>query len=368
MQKEIKSLQEVSEEINETLGAKKEFNKKNKYYFTNKRGEKDVKLIDTKLSAELSFIGRNQPVSYGHFKSEKGYNSKYKKNTKKYANHYGEYLAYIVLKQLGKKACKVDLGNLTISHPYSQKETIIEGCLSHFQLSREESFKPISIILENYKSSYPKQYRELTERGKTNSNKNYTNVELILQSLEEMYKTNGQTENIPEMRKSFFDMCIFDIKFANRDRHDDNFGVKVNQDTDQIVYYHLFDNEQFLGMQEDISSIRKYLTDEKQYQKFKEDELTSCIGIPGKTQKVKPMELLTYLLEKYPKETMNSLEDIGRYKISDLEKVMEICPDLSEEHKAFAKKIFLEKEKEIEDVINKFKAKKSKTTEEGPSL
>ena len=163
-------------------------------------------------------------------------------------------------------------------------------------------------------------------------------------------------------------MCIFDIKFANRDRHDDNFGVKINQTTNKIEFYHLFDNEQFLGMQEEKKDVIKYLTDEKEYQKFKEKELTSCIGIPGQTQKIKPTKLLNYLLEKYPEETMNSLEDIGRYKISDLEEVLEICPGLSDEHKEFSKKIFLEREKEMDDVVNRFNTKSLETKDDGPSL
>ena len=106
-------------------------------------------------------------------------------------------------------------------------------------------------------------------------------------------------------------MCIFDIKFANRDRHDENFGVKVDQLTKEISYYHLFDNEQILGMQEEQERVKILLNNPKEYQKFKEEELTSCIGIPKHTQKIDAMKLLNYMLENYYEETMDSIRDIG---------------------------------------------------------
>ena len=81
------------------------------------------------------------------------------------------------------------------------------------------------------------------------------------------------------------------------------------------------------------------------------------------------MELLEYLLENYPEETQDSLKDIGRYTISNLEETLEICPGLSEEHKQLAKKIFLEREKEIEETVKAFNEKQSlKTIDDGPDL
>lgn len=364
MLERVRTLQEVSEEIDEEIGKTKKFNPENGFYPLNLRNAyKDIELKEGKIRANLSFKGKRQPISFGYFKSKKGYNSKYK-NNKEFANHYGEYIAYIILKQLGKKACKVDIGEMDIKNPYSKKIISVEGILSHFQLTQEEIFRPISTIIENYKTAHPKKYREFTERGKTNSESNYTNIEIILNAIEDILRNSGQQDRILEMRKKFFDMCIFDIRFANRDRHDENFGLKINQLTDEIDFYHLFDNEQILGMQEDKKDVIKYLSDDKEYQKFKARELTSCIGIPEKTQKIKPQDLLTYLLEHYYDETMNSLKDIGRYKLSDLEELMDKCNGLSEEHKQFAIKIFKERELEIVDTVRTFRQQRRK--EDGP--
>ena len=360
MSDKIKSLKEVSEEIGDKIGKKKSINTKDGYYVHNTRTHKEFELVDSKIVTELSFEGKKQPISYGYFKSKKGYNSKYK-NNREYANHYGEYIAYIILKQLGKKACKVDIGTRDIHHPFSNKIIEVEGILSHHQLSRTEIFRPFDVSIAKYKGAHPKKYREATQRGKTNSESNYTNIELILDALEYEFELNGQKEDIPEMRKQFFDMCIFDLKFANRDRHDENFGLRVDQVTGKLKFYHLFDNEQILGLQEERKGVLKYLSNEKEYTKFKNRDLTSCIGIPEKPNRISPMELLNYMLENYYDETIESIEDIGRYKLSDLEEILDIFPNLSEEHKSLAKKIFNEREMEFNETLKDFKEKSSRT-------
>lgn len=343
----IKSLKEVSEDINEEIGKQKKFTPANGFFKINLRGTtREIELKEEKVRANLNFKGTKQPISFGYFKSKKGYNSRYK-NSKEFADHYGEYIAYIILKQLGKKACKVDIGELEAQHPHSGKTFIAEGTLSHYQLSHEENFKPISVIIQEFKIAHPKKYRELTPRGKTNSDQNYTNVELILEALEFTLKRNEQEEKIPQIRRKFFDMCAFDLRFANRDRHDENFGIKINQVTNEIDFYHLFDNEQILGFQENRPNVQKYLSNPKEYDKFKKRELTSCIGIPEKIQKIDPTELYAYLLENYNEEISTSMEDIGRYKLSNLNELMDKCEGLSEEHKEFARKIFTERQIEL---------------------
>ena len=136
--------------------------------------------------------------------------------------------------------------------------------------------------------------------------------------------------------------------------------------------YPLFDNEQILGLQENRADVQKYLSNEKEYEKFKKRELTSCIGFPGKTQKVMPNELLMYLLENYHDETVESLKDFERYQLSDLEEAMEVCtPGLSSEHKELAKRIFTEREKEINETLKTYEERHSKNThddDDSPSL
>lgn len=344
---EVKSLKEVSEDINEEIGKPKKFTPENGYFKVNLRGTaKEIELAEGKIRANLNFKGTKQPISFGYFKSKKGYNSRYK-NNKEFADYYGEYIAYIILKQLGKKACKVDIGTLQTTNPYSGKPIIVEGTLSHYQLSQEEIFVPISVIVQRFKNKRPKKYRDLTPRGRTDSEKNHTNVELILEALEFTLKDNGQEEKIPEVRKRFFDMCAFDLRFANRDRHDDNFGVKINQTTGEVNFYHLFDNEQILGFQENRVNVEKYLSNPKEYEKFKKRELTSCIGIPGEMQQINPMDFYSYLLEHYNREISDSMEDIGRYRITHLNELMDKCDGLSETHKEFARKIFMERQIEL---------------------
>ncbi len=366
----VKTLSEISDEIHEQLGVQKKLNPQHGYYFST-FGTREITMEASKVHATMSFRGNGRNLLLGHFKSKRGYNSKLK-NNKEYANHYAEYIAYLILKQLGKEACEVELGEIDVKNKYSNKIVKVEGVLSHYQLIPEENFKTLKEIVESYKKEYPKRYREMTVRGNTESERNYVNIEIILKSLEELYSGNKQADKIPQMRKHFFDMCMFDLIFANRDRHDENFGIKVNQLTNEIDFYPLFDNEQILGMQENRTDIVKYMTNEKAYEKFKQNNLTSFIGIPGKAQKTTPTIFLNYLLENYYDETMDSLKDIGRYKFSDLEEVLEVCPGLSKEHKEFAKRIFLERQQEINDTIKNFEQKsrkeESSKEDESPEL
>lgn len=363
MQERLLTLEEVCEDIHEKpeeIGKFKRLTRNEGYYISNFRNGRGFDLEDTKIKLKMSFDGAHQPTSMGFFKSKKGYNSKYKCTNKVYANHIGEYVASIILKQLGKLACKVDLGYTTITNQYSGKEIEIEGCLSHSQLGKHEMMLPASVVIEDYKTLSPRKYRELTERGKTGSDKNYTNVEIILAAFEAKYRKSGQAGKIPEMRKAFFDMCAFDLLFGNRDRHDDNFGLKFDQITGELSFYHLFDDEQILGLQERKAAADACLRSDKEYQKFKESELTSCIGIPGKTQQIQSTELLIYLLEKYPKEITDSLKDISRYKLSDLEDLLGRVENLSDSHKSFAKKIFQDRQKEIWEIVEEYQKPKAK--------
>lgn len=364
MQRQIKTLQEVAQEINEEeIGKIQPFNRNTGYFVSTFRVGKGFEFYDTKIRMKMNFRGTNQPNSFGYFKSKRGYNTKFK-NNKQHANHYGEYISSIILKQLGKDACKVDLGVATIRHPYTNKDIELEGCLSHFQLTESQSMFNARVVIDSLKTSSPKRYRELTQRGKSDSEQNFTNIELVLEAFEHKFKSVGQPGKIPNVRKQIFDMCAFDLIYANRDRHDENFGIRVDQLTDNVDFYPLYDNEQILGFQEDKKDVINLLSNEKAFQRYKEENLTSCIGIPGKMQKIKATELLEYLLEKYPNEILDSIQDIRRYKLSDLEELMDSCDGLSTEHKQFAKKIYLDREREINEVIDKYKKKQERDDKE----
>lgn len=365
MPKKILSLQEVSSNINEEIGKFKPLNSKTGYYMCNFRNGNAYWLEDTKVKVELSFKGTKQPTSFGLFKSKKGYNKKYQ-NKKEYANYYGEYISYIILKQLEKKVCKVDLGVTTIKYPYSDRNIEIEGVLSHYQLSKSEMVLQANRIVDYFKQGNLEKYEELARRNKNIIDKNSTNVEIILEAFRTYFEKNNHQSEIPEMRKAFFDMCAYDLIFANRDRNEKNFGLRIDQKTEEISFYHLFDNEQILGLQEDRADVQKYLSDEQEFNKFKARELTSCIGIPKKPRHIKPTELLEYLLIHYPEEITESLEDIGRYKVTDLQELMDACEGLSAEHKKLATKIFLEREKEINQIVEKYNSVKKEDDE--PSL
>lgn len=384
MERKVKSLEEISDEINEQLGVFKKFERKSgfypitRHYFHSSTGRilynKDYDLVSEKLHRDYH-VRNLQGVTTAFFKSKRGYKTKLD-NKKEHADHYGEYIAFLILKQLGKKVCKSDLGEFEIVFPFNKKVKTIEGVLSHpeFDELKGESFREFSTIIDDYRNTYPKKYQALIGDSNPLIEANYTNVEVILKVIEEYCKKNDQEHKLPQIRKDFFDMLIFDLKFANRDRHEGNFGLKVS-DTGEIDFYPLFDNEQILGMQLEKNTASRYLDDKQAYQRLKKEDLTSYIGIPGKPQHVESDRLLLYLLENYYDETKDSLDDIGRYSLNDLEEVLEVCPGLSTAHKDLAKKVFIDREKEINDVINEFQKNKQQNTtnknklvDEGPGL
>ena len=76
------------------------------------------------------------------------------------------------------------------------------------------------------------------------------------------------------------------------------------------------------------------------------------------------------MLEKYPKEIIESLNDISRYQFSDLEDLLDRIENLSESHKNFAKKIYLDRQKEVWDIVAEYQKpkEKSKKADEEVSL
>ena len=272
----VKTLEQVSEEIGEEIGAIKQLSPENGYYIVTFFG-KFYEKVASKIRMQFGFKGRNQSTSFGTFKTAKGYNSKYK-NSHNYANHYGEYIASIILKQLGKKACKTDLAEASFVHPFTNKRSKIFGVLSHHQTNLNENVVLLNTVCEEYrkklKDGDEEAYRNCFPKPNSQSDINYANIEVILNSTLDFLIKNDQEEKFPDFRRKIINTCIFDMKFANRDRHDKNLGFKINQDNNDISFYHLFDNEQILGMQEDEKDVKRYLENPNSYEKFKDEQLT----------------------------------------------------------------------------------------------
>lgn len=359
-QKPLISLEKVARLLHvDKLGEHVEFTPKNGFYEVTFREPRNYQLKDGKIGKNLSLRDSDGSVTYGYFKSRASFNSRFKL-TKRHGNHYGEYLASIILKQLDIPACRVDIGVYPFRHPYKQGAIIpVEGSLSHYQLKQADIFIPLSVIAQRYKSSNKKHYNALIgetyKPGASSSTAHYTNIEIILASIQSFLASENQESKINKVRQQIFDMCLFDLKFANRDRHDDNFGLKVNQDTGEINFYELFDNEQILGMQLQETLAQDALDNPKRFEDLKRRDFTSYIGYPGKPTATVPTELFSYLLQKYPKETIKAYKKVSRYSLEDLKKTMEVClPDMPDAHRNLACKLFEDREREMAQVLEDY--------------
>jgi len=360
-QKPIKTLNQVAK----TLGTKKlgeyiDFTPANGYYDMTFRGPKNYTLKDGKIGKNVSIKDTDGTISYAYFKSRASFSSRFKLS-RKHGNHFGEYLGSIILEQLEMPACRVDIGVFPFKHPYKQGAIIpLEGSLSHYQLEQNENFVPLSVIAQLYRSSNKKQFSSLLGKKKNNevpsfSSGHFTNIEIILASMDEFLKRGDQEYKIPEIRKQLFRMILFDLKFANRDRHDENFGLKLDQDTGAIDFYGLFDNEQILGFQLSEPLAEDVANNDKKFDDYKRKEFTSYIGYPGKPVKVSSEDLFRYLLNNYPKETIEAYQYVSRYTLDNLEEAIDTClPDVTEGHKKLACRLFEDREKEMAQVLEEY--------------
>lgn len=357
----IRTLAEVAKSLGvKKLGIPIDFITTNGYYDMTFRGPKNYTLNDGKIGKNVSLREKDGSVSYAYFKSIATFSSRFKL-TRRHGNNYGEYLASIILNQLDMPFCRVDIGTFPFKHPYKQDAIIpLEGSLSHYQLEQNENFVPLSVIAQIFRSSKKKQFSSLLGKSKQNpvsslSSGHFTNIDIILAAMDSFLTRGNQPNKIPFIRAYIFRMIMFDLKFVNRDRHDENFGLKVNQDTGEIDFYGLFDNEQILGFQLSEAMAKEVAENDKKFNEYKKKEFTSYIGLPDKPVKVSSEALFKYMLEHYPEETIDAYNYVSRYKFEDLQEAVEEClPNISEGHKALAYRLFQDREKEMAQVLEEY--------------
>lgn len=321
MIEKIKTLQEVSAEINEKIGDLKKFNIANGYYQANLRNRRNIEVIDSKVRAKLSFKGAKQPISFGYFKSKRGYNSKYK-NNKDYANHYGEFIGYVLALHSEVPVCKAELAHLSRYYPNIHKQinhgTPIEkdGCITYSSLENGKELEHGKTVIDIAK--YSREDREVRE-------KDNDDLEVVLDAIEtrtrKFYKSISEYPQdyielkIRENRSKAIQMMVYDCLYGNNDRHDENWAME--RDDSQIKMYPLYDNERVLGLYENQNFIEKALK-EQNVEEISEKVLFSRMKIPGeRNQHSSYKDVLNYLMNHYKTETIETLVKSLEYNTPD---------------------------------------------------
>ena len=237
------------------------------------------------------------------------------------ANHYGEFIGYLLAKDVLIPTCEVELAHLNKYYPNIYKEkyggTPIEkdGCIIYSLLAPGETLEPGMLTIDKSIESCPDAFAELTKNEK-NSNRN-DNIEVVLKAIEirirDFYKEDSTiteaeiNEKIQYNKNKAIQMMVYDCLNGNNDRHDENWSMVISRDS--INLYPLYDNERILGLHENQRKIEEALV-KNAVPQSSEIGLFSRMRIPGeKKQYSTYKDVLTYLIYKYPEETKKALQE-----------------------------------------------------------
>ncbi len=239
------------------------------------------------------------------------------------ANHYGEFLGYILALESDVPSCEASLAHLSKYYPHIHKErnggTPVEkdGCIIYKLLEDGESLDHGKSVVESFKMENHDKYQELT-KNETRKTYESDNIEVVLAAIEarirrfyrQMDEASLPTEYVEEkIKDSKFNairMMVYDCLYGNNDRHDENWAMRVGKDN--IGMYPLYDNERILGLYENQYVIEKAIQD-MSIEEESEKRLFSRMRVPEeKNQFSNYKDVLKYLMEQYPEETILSLQ------------------------------------------------------------
>lgn len=316
-----------------------------------------VKLNDSVMLSKriYSDAGRqNQEVivnnAKGVWKPNLGMRKKDFKFTKTSAAMYGEFIAHILQEKIGFPSCKVEMvkRNLVLPRSASGKTAEVPGCISYLDLKEGETLVQTINVLAWYKSERPNEYVEIMNplgehfegdhEISIYNEKNNNNIELVIPAMEAYVKDrcNATPEQIQQLRQDIINMVVFDCKFGNTDRNDENYGISISQDGFRL--YPTFDNEYILGFPEYVEDIEKFSG--ARLQEHIDTDLTSRMGITSQVTKIGYQSMLTYLFTTFPEETKKAYENVMKITEADLVEIMDDCEGLDEVHKDYALRIF----------------------------
>lgn len=156
-----------------------------------------------------------------------------------------EVLAYEICKIYGIPCCKADIA----------KWKNITGCISWYDLRINEQGETIDGYIEGegLTNKYIIHKEETTGEREERDEKDLSLIlDVIDYAVRSHYSKMGVSEaeiidRIKLIRLRAIEMLIFDRLHGNSDRHNNNWGLKLYGDTQELDFYPLFDNERIYG-------------------------------------------------------------------------------------------------------------------------
>ena len=161
------------------------------------------------------------------------------------ANHYGEFIGYLLSLGSRTPACKVELAHLSTYYENIHKERNNgtpeekDGCISYSQLERGQILHHGKLVIDEYLREQEIPIFDLK--------KYYENdIDMCIASVEEETKRFYQKSSfkrseeyinskVAENRKAMLNMIVYDCLYGNNDRHDENWAM-VKDMLNMIVY------------------------------------------------------------------------------------------------------------------------------------
>lgn len=251
------------------------------------------------------------------------------------ANHYGEFVGYLLGINTDIDICKAELAHLSEYHENIHKVRNRakgeekNGCISYSKLKRDEELEHGRVVVDMFAANKPELYNELSKNDKEINKSD--NIEVVLAAIENrirnFYTDKGDCseefidEKVAQNRRKALEMIVFDCLYGNNDRHDENWALVKNRAGTEIGLYSLYDNERILGLYENQEFIEDSLglynkskdyTDsdiQQRVERISEECLFSRMRVPGEEKKRSTYkDVLEYLAENYREDTIDILE------------------------------------------------------------
>lgn len=281
------------------------------------------------------------------------------------ANHYGEFVGYLLAIGSHTESCKAELAHLTQYFENIHKERNNgtpeekDGCIIYSELEKNQFIEHGNTVIDLYLLENMRTDSDFRRNSNTNNN-----IEVILSAIEmrirEFYGSKKYhspeyiQERVNENRSKAINMIVYDCLYGNNDRHDENWAMVKDTDGTNISLYSLYDNERVLGLYENINTIEKCLQSSN-FDKSTEDLLFSRMVTPyeqGKNSSYK--SVLRYLMDTYPEETTSSLQrHLKGNTPSVVRMYLESCEGLPSQYIEFGTKMYESRYKFAQDLVRK---------------
>ena len=292
------------------------------------------------------------------------------------ANHYGEFIGYLLSLGSRTPACKVELAHLSEYYENIHKERNNgtpeekDGCISYSHQEKGQILHHGKLVIDEYlreNSSSEFEFKKYYEND----------IDICIAAIEEETRRYYQKssfkrsedyieEKVKENRKAALNMIVYDCLYGNNDRHDENWAMVKDLDGLDISLYPLYDNERVLGLYENIRTIESSL-EKNTVEQDSEKTLFSRMTVPEQNATSSSYkDVLTHILSKYS-EVGEILEThLKGNPPMKVKMYLESCENLPKQYVAYGMKMYESRYNFAKNLVRESKETKKKALHENP--